>query len=588
MDSYQSVKEEIKRAVDVVELIGQFVQLKKAGQNHMGLCPFHSEKAPSFTVSPAKQMFHCFGCKKGGDLFAFWMSYHQVSFPEAVRDLAEKYHIALPDTFQPGNVDKRSFSLKEAVLTVNAAAAEFYHEILLKSGKGISGRKYLERRSIPDDVVGEFLLGYAADEWEGLTGLLKKKKADLEKAVQAGLIIPRKNGTYYDRFRGRVIFPIFNLRKQIVGFGGRVLDDSLPKYLNTPETPAFQKGEVLYGLHAAYPHIRESGRAVIVEGYMDFLALASHGFRQAVATLGTALTKNHIRSLKGYAKEAMVVFDADAAGRAAALRSLSIFLDEGMAARVMVLPQNEDPDSFVNKHGLDAFRDLMDRSVPVFDFYMDQKLAEGGPEVEGRVSAMNEVVPFLAELRNDAQRSLYSKRLSERLGIPEAVVLSELKKRIAYPDRRGAKDSACEDFSLPKLRKMDNMELLNLMIHHPQTIERLGGSDFRVLLSDPAIVEIFDCVVESHRKKGELKTSEIMDRLNGEPAKGLLREIILSRPICSVDVLEHVLQEYEKKINERKLRASSGNARAKGDLEAAQNRILYLRKQEKESGIQRD
>jgi len=588
MDSYQSVKEEIKRAVDVVELIGQFVQLKKAGQSYMGLCPFHSEKAPSFTVSPAKQMFHCFGCKKGGDLFAFWMSYHQVSFPEAVRDLAEKYHIALPEPFRPGNVDKASFSLKEAVLTVNAAAAEFYHEILLKSGKGISGRKYFERRSIPSDVVDEFLLGYAADEWEGLTGLLKKKKADLEKAVQAGLIIPRNNGTFYDRFRGRVIFPIFNLRKQIVGFGGRVLDDSLPKYLNTPETPAFQKGEVMYGLHVAYPHIRESGCAVIVEGYMDFLALASHGFRQAVATLGTALTKNHIRSLKGYAREAMVVFDADAAGRAAALRSLSIFLDEGMAARVMVLPQNEDPDSFVNKHGLDAFRDLMDRSVPVFDFYMDQKVFESGNHVEGRVNALNEVIPFLTGLRNDAQRSLYSKRLSERLGIPEAVVLSELKKRIAYPDRKSTKDNACEDLSLPKLRKMDNVELLNLMIHHPQTIERLGGSDFRVLLSDPAIVEIFDCVVESHRKKGELKTSEIMDRLNGEPAKGLLREIMLSRPICSSDVLEHVLQEYEKKINERKLRASSGKARTKGDLEAAQNRILYLRKQEKESGIQRD
>jgi DnaB-helicase binding domain of primase len=204
------------------------------------------------------------------------------------------------------------------------------------------------------------------------------------------------------------------------------------------------------------------------------------------------------------------------------------------------------------------------------------------------VSALNEVIPFLTGLRNDAQRSLYSKRLSERLGIPEAVVLSELKKRIAYPDRRDTQDDVCEKLSHPKLRKMDNMELLNLMIHHPQTIGRLGGNDFRVLLSDPAIVEIFDCVVDSHRKKGEVNTSEVMEKLNGEPAKGLLREIILSRPICSVDLLEHVLQEYEKKINERKLRVSSGDARAKGDLEAAQNRILYLRKQEKESRIQRD
>jgi DNA primase len=584
MDSYQSVKEEIKRAVDIVELIGQFVQLKKAGQSHMGLCPFHSEKAPSFTVSQAKQMFHCFGCKKGGDLFAFWMSYHQVSFPEAVRDLAEKYHFTLPETFQPGNVDKSSFSLKEAVLAVNATAAQFYHETLLKSGRGVPGRKYLERRSIPDHVAGEFLLGYAADEWEGLTGLLKKKKADLEKAAQAGLIIPRKNETYYDRFRGRVIFPIFNLRKQIVGFGGRVLDDSLPKYLNTPETPTFQKGEVLYGLQTAYPQIRESGRAVIVEGYMDFLALASHGFRQAVATLGTALTKNHIRTLKGYAREAVVVFDADAAGRAAALRSLSIFLDEGMAARVVVLPQNEDPDSFVNKHGLDAFRDLLDRAVPVFDFYMDQKVFESGNHVEGRVNALNEVIPFLTGLGNDAQRSLYSKRLSERLGIPEAVVLSELKKRINNPDRRDTRDDVCEKLSHPKLRKMDNLKLLNLIIHHPQTIGRLGGSDFRMLISDPVMTEVFDCVVDSHQKTGEVNTSEVMEKLSGEPAKEILREIILSHPICSADTLESTVKEYENDVRERKLSASFKDAKAKGDLEA-QNRILYMKKQHNDEAI---
>jgi DNA primase len=579
MDSYQSVKEEIKRAVDIVELIGQFVQLRKAGQSYLGLCPFHSEKTPSFTVSPAKQMFHCFGCKKGGDLFAFWMSYHQASFPEAVRDLAEKYHIALPDTYQPGIADKKHSTIKEAVLLVNGVAADFYHETLLKSDKGVLGRKYFERRSVPGDVVSEFLLGYAADEWEGLTGLLRKKKADLEKAAQAGLIIPRKNGTYYDRFRGRVIFPIFNLRKQIVGFGGRVLDDSLPKYLNTPETPAFQKGEVLYGLHATYPHIRESGCGVIVEGYMDFLALASHGFHQAVATLGTALTRNHIRSLKGYAREAVVVFDADAAGRAAALRSLPIFLDEGMAARVMVLPQKEDPDSFVNKHGLDAFRDLMDRSVPVFDFYMDQKLAEGGPQVEGRVSALNEVVPFLAELRNDAQRFLYSKHLSERLGISEAVVLAEVRKRMADPTWRGDRQDLKEKLGRSRGPKMDNRYLLDLLVHHPHTVDRLSRNGCRALLSDPHAEEIFDLMAQSCQRGGggPASPSEVLEKLRGEAAKGLFREVMVSTPIFDAEMVEKVLCDFEEKVEKLEIASTHQQARAKGDF-VGLNRILDLKK----------
>jgi DNA primase len=523
-------------------------------------------------------MFHCFGCKKGGDLFAFWMSYHQASFPEAVRDLAEKYHITLPDTFQPGIADKKHSTIKEAVLLVNGVAADFYHDVLLKSGKGVSGRKYFERRSVPDHVVSEFLLGYAADEWEGLTGLLRKQKADLEKAAQAGLIIPRKNGTYYDRFRGRVIFPIFNLRKQIVGFGGRVLDDSLPKYLNTPETPAFQKGEVLYGLHAAYPHIRESGRGVIVEGYMDLLALASHGFRQAVATLGTALTRNHVRSLKGYAREAVVVFDADAAGRAAALRSLPIFLDEGMAARVMVLPQKEDPDSFVNKHGLDAFRDLMDRSVPMFDFYMDQKLAEGGTQVEDRVSALNEVVPFLAELRNDAQRFLYSKRLSERLGISEAVVLAEVRKRMADPTWRGNRQDLKEKLGRSRGPKMDNRYLLDLLVHHPHTIDRLSRNGCRALLSDPDAEEIFDLMAEScQRGGGPASPSEVLEKLSGEAAKGLFREVMVSTPIFSAEMVEKVLCDFEEKVEKLEITSTHQQARAKGDF-VSLNRILDLKK----------
>ncbi|MGD8985462.1 MAG: DNA primase, partial [Desulfobacteraceae bacterium] len=387
MGDYQSAKEEVRRAADIVELIGQFVQLRKAGQNYVGLCPFHSEKDPSFTVSPSRQMFHCFGCKKGGDVFSFWMDYHKVDFPQALKDLADRYQVSLPEKpLTP--FEREKMEVKEWLFKLNGVAAEYFHGILTRSEKGGPGRTYFDKRSIPKETILEFSLGYAPDEWDGLASFFQRKKMDLKKAAQAGLLIPRKNGGYYDRFRGRVIFPILNLRQQIVGFGGRVLDDSLPKYVNTPETPVFHKGELLYGLHVAYKSIRDSGRAVVVEGYTDVLALKRHGFDHAVATLGTALTRQHVRRLKGYAKEAVVVFDADSAGKAAAIKSLSSFMNEGLSSRVMVLPEGNDPDSYVNKNGLNSFLALLDASLPMFEYYLDLKLSQTGDEVEGQVSAL--------------------------------------------------------------------------------------------------------------------------------------------------------------------------------------------------------
>jgi len=265
---HQSTKEEIRRVADIVELVGQFVQLKKAGRNFVGLCPFHAEKDPSFTVNAERQTFHCFGCKKGGDIFAFWMEYHNATFPEALRDLAERYNVTISDTFDP-SAGKEKAAQRKALLHINEKAAAYFETTLRHVSKGKSGRDYLNDRSISKKTIIEFRLGYAPDEWGGLVGILRDHKLDLDMAVQAGVIIPKKNGGYYDRFRGRIIFPIFDLRRQVVGFGGRVLDNSLPKYVNSPETPVFHKGDVLYGLHASYKAIRDKGRAVIVEGYMD-------------------------------------------------------------------------------------------------------------------------------------------------------------------------------------------------------------------------------------------------------------------------------------------------------------------------------
>ena len=566
MDLYQSAKEEIKRSVDIVELIGQFVQLKRAGLNYVGLCPFHSEKAPSFSVSPSKQMFHCFGCKKGGDLFAFWMTYHQVSFPQAMKDLADKYHVSLPEV-HPGRSDSAGAGQREELLKLNDAAARFYHELLTGSDKGKAGREYFDRRGIRAEIVASFKLGYASEEWEGLTAFLRAKKADLEKAAQAGLIIPRKSGGYYDRFRGRVVFPIVNMRRQVVGFGARVLDDSLPKYINTPETPVFRKSELFYGLHDAHGPIREKGRAVIVEGYTDVLALRNHGFQEAVATLGTALTRDHIRRLKGFAGETVLVFDADAAGKAAALRSLPIFLDEGMFARVMVLPENEDPDSFVNQKGLPLFLELLDRAAPMFDFYLDLRMKEAGGRIEGQIEVLQDMIPLLLELRNQVQRALYVRRLSEKLGIAESWVLAEIAKASRRPP--GEKASGPVEAGAPDLppRKADDRLLLHLFVHHPELIGQFAQRNLRVLLSDVTVLRIFDLMVDAFKEEGELAPERILKRLGGEPAADLVREAMLSPSIYRQDEVEQALTEFEDKVH--RLTIAKSKQRALGNIQEA-------------------
>jgi len=541
----------------------------------MGLCPFHSEKDPSFTASPSKQMFHCFGCKKGGDIFAFWMEYHKVSFPQALRDLADRYQIALP-TKQISPSEKRKLEVKESLFKMNEVAVEYFHETLIRSKKGRPGREYFDRRSVSKKIISEFLLGYAPDEWDGLTRYFRSKKMDMEKAVQAGLITPKKTGGYYDRFRGRVVFPILNLRQQIVGFGGRVLDDSLPKYLNSPETPIFHKGELLYGLHTAYKPIRESGRAVVVEGYTDVLALRMHGFQEAVATLGTALTQDHIRKLKGYAEEAVVVFDSDSAGKTAAINSLSIFLNEGMSSRVMVLPEGDDPDSFINENGLDGFLGLLERTIPLFEFYIDLQLSRGGDRIEGQVNVLKEILPVLNRLDNAAQRSLYVRRLSEKLGIDESAVLTELRNLNSHHAREADRNGLREKLSKSKPKKRAETDLLNLFIHHPHTMDRMLQKDCKILVSDPIAIEIFNALYEIYTNEGEIPAAEILDKLEGDKLKERFREAMLSPPIYPGEMVDQAMTEFEDKINKIRMSASIHMAREQGDLERL-NQLLKLK-----------
>ena len=572
---HQSAKEEIRRAADIVELVGQYVQLKKAGRNFVGLCPFHAEKDPSFTVNPERQTFHCFGCKKGGDIFAFWMEYHNASFPEALRDLAERYNVTISDSFDP-SAGKEKAAQKKTLFKINEKATAYFERALNQSSKGNAGRNYLHDRSISRETIIEFRLGYAPDEWGGLVEILRDHKLDLDMAVQAGVIIPKKNGGYYDRFRGRIIFPIFDLRQQVVGFGGRVLDNSLPKYVNTPETPVFHKGEFLYGLHASYKAIRDKNRAVIVEGYMDWLALRNHGLHEVVATLGTALTARHVRRLKGYAREAVIVFDSDEAGKAAVLKSLPVFSNEGLPVRAVVLPDGHDPDSFVNANGLDRFLELTDQAAPILDFYLEQKLTQTGLDMEGKVRVLEEIFPALSDLRTGTQRSLYVRRLSERIGVKEEVVWSELSVFMKRPSEKRLKSSMRDRLIDPKTKKISisDLQLLNLLIHYPQTIPRLMEHECRTLLSDPVVLKIVDTIFHGYRQNGLFSHEELMEDLNSEAACEQLREVLHRPFVYSDQDVEQAVVEFEEQVYQAKISASFQRARERGDME----RLVQLTK----------
>ncbi len=565
-------KEEVRKAADIIEIIRQYVQLKKRGQNYIGLCPFHSERSPSFTVNQDKQIYHCFGCGRGGDVFSFWMEYHNLSFPQSLKDLAERYNIELP-RYGSLRDEREKAELRELLFKTNGLAADYFHTLLVRSHEGKPGRDYFSRRGISQETISKFKLGYAVNKWDGLINYLKTKNISLDAGAKAGLLVSKKDGGYYDHFRGRIIYPIFDLNHQVIGFGGRVLDDSLPKYINTPETPLYHKGYSLYGLDSAFRNIREEGLAIIVEGYMDMLALRQHGISNVVATLGTAFTGNQIRRLKGYTKEVIVLFDPDDAGREAALKSFPLFLNEGVSAKVLVLPQGEDPDSFINRCGADEFRELLRGAVPIFDFYLDQAVAHMDASVDGRIKLLSEVLPIFMDVESGATRLLYAHRLSEKAGINEAIIWEELRHR---------EDERSETRGTPQLKSRllvdqdprrygSDLQFLNLLVHYPETIGAFKGKEWELIVSAPEIVQIIRVLMERFPCGGDL--DRIEEFLDSHIARDQLRAILMSNPFYGKEVVNQAVSEFGKKIATSKISQSISHAKAEGDMETL-NRLL--------------
>lgn len=414
----------IRESTDIVSVISEYISLKKGGQNYKGLCPFHSEKTPSFTVSPAKQIFHCFGCGVGGNVFHFLMKHESLTFPQALRHLAERAGIKIPEPGRREGIEKDS---REELYKANELAAEYFYNNLAGSRDAEEARGYLKKRGIEKKTIEEFKIGYSLSQWEAAYRHLRQKGVDAAALEKIGLIIRKENG-FYDRFRGRIIFPILDLKRRVIGFGGRVIDDSLPKYINSPEGPVYVKGENLYCLEKARQEIARRGYLLIVEGYLDAIMAYQTGVRNVAATLGTALTQGHIRLIKRFTNNLILIFDPDTAGKKAAVRSAPLFLEAGMKVKVAVLAEGTDPDTFLRKNGVEAFVERLKNSERLFDFVFSEVKGRAPlTAIDDKMKAVNELLPLINSIPGRIEKNLYIKRLAEGFGIDEADIFAELK-----------------------------------------------------------------------------------------------------------------------------------------------------------------
>ncbi|HYT49326.1 MAG TPA: DNA primase, partial [Pyrinomonadaceae bacterium] len=403
----QTFIEDLKRQADIVRIVQDYVALKKAGTNWRAPCPFHKETKPSFNVNPAKEMFFCFGCHKGGTVFNFIMEMERVTFPEAIKIVAEKSGVPLPKMEDDSRFEARKRD-SDQVIELNQWALQWWQD-QLQSKAAASVREYLTQRGITEETSQTFKLGFAPDSWEALSTHLLQKGATQEQLEQSGLVVKKDEGGSYDRFRGRLIFPVFDAQGKPIAFGGRTLDpDGDPKYLNSPETPAYTKGRHLYGLHLTRDEIRRQGFAILVEGYLDLIVPYQHGVRNIVASLGTALTPEQVKLTARFAHKVLVNYDGDRAGVQAAKRAIETILAEDIEVKVLVLPDNADPDDFIRKHGVSEYNRRRGEAQPHIQFVIDQAVRDRNLNSPAdKAVAVEETLPFVRAVRNRIQKREY-------------------------------------------------------------------------------------------------------------------------------------------------------------------------------------
>lgn len=469
---------EVADRLSIVEVVSEYVQLRRAGGNFLGLCPFHAEKTPSFNVNPAREIFHCFGCGAGGNAFSFIMKMEGLSFPEAVKLLARKAGIEIEER-QLTSAEKETQNEFARFQRINELTASYYRSILLHGQEGEAARHYLAKRSVDSDISEQYRLGFAPDRRDGLVKHLKSNGAELESALKLGIIRKSDSG-WYDLFRNRLIFPIRDARGQVIAFAGRVLDATLPKYINSPESPLYHKSSVLFGLDMALPSIRTGSSVIIVEGYFDHLALYKAGVQNVVATCGTALTGTHAGLLKRHAERVYTLFDSDNAGKKATIRSMELFLEQRIPAYVISLPTGDDPDSFLAGHSGDEFAVLRDKARPAFEYFVRALLLETPPDsVDNKVRIIDEIVPRFRKITDSVERDLYEKEICRLLGITSH----------AFRKRMGGGKLSNQDAPANHNRAVqagDNVQdtLLALLINYPDARAEIVRTGLETVFSN--------------------------------------------------------------------------------------------------------
>jgi len=499
----QDLLDEILNKIDIVEVVSGYIPLKRAGRNFRALCPFHQEKTPSFMVSPDRQIYHCFGCSSGGNAFNFLMKYERLEFPEAVEVLAKKAGVRLPEEKQ----DHQATGVSQQIYKIMELAELFYRNSL-NSVSASAVRSYLLKRNINEEAARLFRLGFAPDNWDALINALRSKGISLSLMEKAGLIISKSGGGYYDRFRNRVIFPILDVKSRVIAFGARVLpgpaagvNDSQAKYVNSPETPIYTKGRNLYNLNNALKAIRELDFAVIVEGYLDCILPYQQGLHNIVASLGTALTNDQVKLLKRYTDNVVMVYDGDAAGEIAAVRSLDIFVEEGVNVKVVALPAGYGPDSFVRKNGIGHFQQLIQAGSNLFDYKLRiLRSRYNAGQIEGKALIAQEMLVTINKFNNAILKFDYIKRLSEELDVKEEALRLELGKIKDYrPAAAGSPPAAGKAVNINPTEKL----LIKLMLEEASVGNRLKDylepADFQDERTTKIVSIMFDLLAQGKK-----------------------------------------------------------------------------------------
>lgn len=521
----ENILEDVLSRVDIVEIISSYLPLKRSGRNFKACCPFHHEKTPSFMVSPDRQIYHCFGCGESGNAFKFLMRYERLDFPEAVETLARKAGVVLPkDTAQ----ENKALGLTTELYKINELAANFYANNL-NSPEATKAKDYLIKRGISQESISALKLGFAADRWDSLINYLRAKSISIGLLEKAGLVISKEGGGYYDRFRNRVIFPIFDIKGRVLGFGARILDDSLPKYINSPETSIYTKGRNLYGLNLAKESVRENDFVAVVEGYLDFILPYQEGLKNIVASQGTALTAEQARLLKRYTHNVVMIYDADSAGELATLRSLDIFIEEEMNVRIVSLPKGFDPDLFVRENSINAFRDKITNAQNIFDYKLGVlKSGHNLKEIEevARISTL--MLETIAKFKNSILRSEYIRKLAQEMDIKEEALLEEIKKvkrDKVYPSTPVA--SARKKINANPTEKL----LMSLMLEENSLISRIRNSLDPQDFQDERISRIVSIMFDLIDQGKQVGPKDLMNHLGDDISELVCESVFLPQDL---------------------------------------------------------